>query len=594
MTERADRIKAILEGLNTSERAIVEMKLKRIITQRQALARFPTPGHLAKFLNPETIQTPLMDALDQVIMQADAGMNRRIIINTPPQEGKTQRCTVAGLWMLMRNQRRRIVYASYEEGIASRAGLQIRQWIETHGAGYRNQKGDPDREDVLGLLLDPAHAQQTKWKLAATTESRAPGGVVSVGVGGALTGRAADVVFIDDPLKNAAQARSPVYRKAVIDWFQSVVLTRLPPSAIVIVVQTRWDEGDLTGWLQTQDQTDMRYKWHELVVRAQAEADDPLGREPGEWLISTRDRTPEDWAQVRRAVGEVWWAALYQQRPAPAEGGIFKREWFERDRVLDPPELVHAAVFVDPADNEGEGDEAGIIVGGIGADGDIYVMEDLSGHFTVAAWTRQSIFALIRYRASVIRFERSLSRLAAHIRSEWKLMRVQARALQLAWEEIQARLDPDAPWTPSAMPAAIRAAAESLSADHDSAHERKALMANLAALWRYVPAILDMPSSGPRVQPITPQGNKTYRAEMVAPLYENRRVHHVGQLAKLEHQMATWLPPADSPDRMDAAVYAVTEMDKLSASAGRVNAPTGVQIPTRHLSQTIKRTTSRR
>lgn len=591
---RAEEIRAILEGLNSTERLALDNRLDGVLRHRRALSMFPTPGHLACFLDPNTVQTPLMDALDYILMSAHAGLHRRYIINTPPQEGKTVRCQVGGLWLLLQNQGRRIAYASYEEGIAARSGLQIRQWIEAHGGGYRGHKPDPDRQDVLSLTLDPSHGQQTSWKLAPNMGRRSPGGVISVGVGGALTGRAVDVMIVDDPLKNAEQAMSPVYRKKVINWFQSVVLTRLPPSAIVIVVQTRWDEEDLSGWLQQQEIDQGADRWKKLIVRAQAEDDDPLGRAPGEWLESTRDRSPQDWEEVRRQVGERWWAALYQQRPAPVEGGIFQRSWFQRDRVHFKPELVYSAVYVDPADNDGAGDEAGVVVAGIGADRDLYILEDLSGHFTVAQWVRLAIYAHIRYKCDAICYEQSLSRLRAHFRTEWKILRKQARLLHDNWQENPESNALVNPWPRQPVHAVIEQALDTLSGPEDSAEERRYLEKALTHLWPYVPQVLDMVSTGPLIKSIKAEGSKSYRAEMAAPLYENRRVHHVGSLEKLEHQMATWQPPSDSPDRMDAAVHALNQLDKIAVPVSRISAATGTQIQTRHLTPTISRSTGRR
>lgn len=92
---------------------------------------------------------------------------------------------------------------------------------------------------------------------------------------------------------------------------------------------TRWHEDDLAGWLLTQEPG----RWRVVSIPAIAESpDDPLGRPIGEPMISARGN--RDWARIRESVGEYVWAALYQQRPAPAEGGLFKRAALRHWRAL--------------------------------------------------------------------------------------------------------------------------------------------------------------------------------------------------------------------------------------------------------------------
>lgn len=585
-----EEIRTILDGLSIEERERLQPRLQRLLTHRAALRRFPTPGHLGQLFRPGWLQTPMLDAIDDALMQAEAGTQTRWVINTPPQEGKSSRLQDAGAWFLLRRPWLRIAYASYEQGIAAQSGLAIRQLVETHGSGYQGQAVNPDREDVLGLLLDPNRAMQTSWSLADVPGRKGarPGGVLSVGIGSAFTGRPVDVLIVDDPLKDAKAADSPVIRKAAIDWFQSVATTRLSPNAVVIIVQTRWHEDDLSGWVLTEDSARPHPQYRHLNIQAQAEAadesgqcecrdclkqPDQLGRAPGEYLLSARGRTTEEWEEKKTAVGSRWWFALYQGRPAPPEGGIFQRAWFDRNRVGIPPELVYTITMVDPADNLGDGDEAGIITGGIDAHGDIYVLSDDSGNYTVARWVRVAIFAMARHGASRLAYERSLSGLDRAITAEWKRIRRQARTLAAHGPDMD-----DWPLVPDGVP--LAGAVADLADDEDTDVERAALWRELEELWRYVPGIMDMPVSGPAVKRIKAQGTKSYRASMVSPTYEQDRVHHVGPFVKLEHQMSTWLVTQDSPDRMDAAVHLVTELSKSGGSSEIKTAPAGPKLPT--------------
>jgi hypothetical protein len=577
-------IRARLDKLNPAERRLAEIRLQRIITRKKALRRFPTPGHLAKFVHPDTIQTKLMVELDKVALAADAGMARQWLISTPPQEGKSQRMgTVVPLWLLLRDPSRRIVIASYEQGLSGRSGLAVRQLIETHGGGYKGDRASSLQEDELGLILDPNRAQQTNWNLA-DVPGRRNGGMVAVGVGSAFTGRSADVLVIDDPVKDAKAADSEEQRKSIQNWYQAVARTRLSGGAIVIVIQTRWHEDDLMGFLIREDDLLATPRWSRVIVPAVAEHHDPLGRAPGEYLTSARGRTPEDWDQIRRDVGERWWAALYLCKPSPPAGGVFKLEWITNNRVKAAPELERTEVFVDPADNEGQGDEAGIIVAGRGADQRYYVLEDASDHMTVGRWLRVAFLAALRWGATAVKFERSLSGLDRRARQAWKDLRREAARLDGLWQEI-ALLDMAWPTLPTG--SLLSLAVSDLARDDASAAERTKLELELLELWPYVPSVIALPVTGIPVRGFSAKGSKTFRAQMISPLYSGNHVSHVGHFPELEHQMVAWQEGQDSPDRMDGNVHALTE---LSRSAGRseMSGATGTVL-TRTTQSTIPR-----
>jgi predicted phage terminase large subunit-like protein len=174
-------------------------------------------------------------------------------------------------------------------------------------------------------------ASVTNWQ---TTDG---GGMRTAGVGGPLVGSGAQLCVIDDPHKNWEDAMSTEKRKRLIDWFNSTLYTRLEPGASLIVVQTRWCKGDLTGYLTEEHDDD----WKHISLPALAEEGDMLGRQEGEALCPERF-TKEDLEGIKAGIGSMMFAGLYQQRPAPAEGGIIKRGWWQRfstppldfDRVL--------------------------------------------------------------------------------------------------------------------------------------------------------------------------------------------------------------------------------------------------------------------
>lgn len=158
------------------------------------------------------------------------------------------------------------------------------------------------------------------------------GGLWAAGVGGPITGKGASLAIIDDPIKNAEEAASELIRAKHRDWYDSTLYTRLEPSAALVVVQTRWHERDLAGELLERERSEAE-GWHIVNFEAIKEPPrtdfpatctiEPDPRSEGEALCPER-YDAEALTRIRARIGEHYFAALYQQRPAPREGGMFK------------------------------------------------------------------------------------------------------------------------------------------------------------------------------------------------------------------------------------------------------------------------------
>ena len=270
--------------------------------------RWESPGAMAVALDPKTRQTPALRMIDDALTNLLDTPDGRLIISMPPQEGKSQRTSRRfPLWALTQNPDLRVAIASYEHGVARRWGRMIRDDITIHG---------PD----LGLRVRDDLAAQHEWQLEGHE-----GGVYAAGIGGALTGRAVDLLIIDDPIKDRTQADSRTYRDRAWDWWTDVGSTRLAPGAPVVLILTRWHHDDLAGRLLTAEDGD---RWQVVNIPAEAiDTDDPLGRVPGEFMESARGRTPAQWERIRTQVGPRTWASLYQGRPTPSSSGLFPMEW---------------------------------------------------------------------------------------------------------------------------------------------------------------------------------------------------------------------------------------------------------------------------
>lgn len=264
-------------------------------------------------------RAPHLDLLSQWLVDVAVGRRQRIIVTVPPRHGKSHLVSLWGcVWRLGLEPHRRIILASYEADFA-------RHW----GRAVRNQVAAsfPD----LGVKIADDSSAGHRWETAEG------GGMVTTGVGGPMTGRGADLLVVDDPVKNAEEAASAVVREAVWDWWTSTARTRLEPRGGIALVQTRWHEDDLAGRLLRASADGSGEHWDHLNLPALAEDADALGRPAGAALWP--ERYDEDaLATIRQGVGSRVWAALYQQRPAPAEGAAIKRTWW---RYYDlPPETM--------------------------------------------------------------------------------------------------------------------------------------------------------------------------------------------------------------------------------------------------------------
>jgi predicted phage terminase large subunit-like protein len=165
--------------------------------------------------------------------------------------------------------------------------------------------------DPLGLSLKRDDRAAARWR------TQQGGDYFACGIRGPITGRRADLVLIDDPIKSHAEADSPSARNALWSWYRSDLITRLKPRGRVVLTMTRWHQDDLGGRLLDSDPS-----WTVLRLPAIAEANDPLGRKPGaalwpEW---------EDEASLDRkrvGSGSRVWNSLFQQNPVPDSEALF-------------------------------------------------------------------------------------------------------------------------------------------------------------------------------------------------------------------------------------------------------------------------------
>lgn len=245
---------------------------------------------------------------------------KRLIINVPPRSLKSITTSVAfPAWVLGKNPSEKILTSSYGHSLSTKHSRETRTIVQS----------DWYRELFPNVILSHDVNTQSEFE---TTEK---GARLSTSVGGGVTGQGGDILIVDDP-HNVVDALSATKRQTALDWFDTSFTSREndPENSVYIIIQQRVHEGDLTGHLLTKE--DEYDDWHHLCIPMEME-EDTTYHYPISGKIKEKKEgdllNPERWSEkkVRKLkvdLGSLAYAGQYQQRPAPAEGNIFKKIWF--------------------------------------------------------------------------------------------------------------------------------------------------------------------------------------------------------------------------------------------------------------------------
>jgi predicted phage terminase large subunit-like protein len=240
-------------------------------------------------------------ALYPILNKIRSGALDRVIIVWPPRHTKTETATVRfPAYWLERAPDEQVIVAAHTQRLANKISRKIRRLA-------------PGR-----FPLSSERTAVEEW------ETEKGGGLRAVGVGVAVAGHGGHLIFIDDPFKSRKDAESQLYRDRVWEWYTDDLYTRLEPGGSIVLVMTRWHEDDLVGRILASPDAP---NWRVFHLPALALENDPLGRKPGRALCPER-YDEKDLERIRVVEGSYGFASLYQGMPAPPEGGIFKRTWW--------------------------------------------------------------------------------------------------------------------------------------------------------------------------------------------------------------------------------------------------------------------------
>lgn len=305
----------------------------------------------------------------------------RLVVQLPPRHGKSELISkYFCAHYLGTNPTHHIILTSYEANYARSWGRKARDVLEQTGL------------EAYGVTVSRTTSAANDWELVGTG-----GGMITAGIGGAITGRGANALVIDDPVKNSEQAASEAIQTRNYDWYVSTAYTRLETDengleGIVLLVQTRWNQKDLAGQILADEEAlDDGEVWYTLDMPALALEGDVLGRPYGAPLWP--ERYPlKRLERIRRRLKSYWWSALYQQRPTPEQGNLFMRGWWQRYDSMPTGNHPGYNVIDTAGWDDKDGGDYAVIAPIVRVQRDLYWLRDFRrGHYTFTELLQECI-----------------------------------------------------------------------------------------------------------------------------------------------------------------------------------------------------------
>ncbi|MCY1166638.1 hypothetical protein D9M73_65840 [compost metagenome] len=360
----------------------------------------------------------LMDTLDRVL----EGEIKNLMVFMPPGSAKsTYASVVFPAYAMGKKPGTRVILTSYASAIAWKQSRRTRQIV-------KSSKYQP----IFNTALVHGNQSVEEWALDNGSEYMA-GGLLS-----GMTGNRASGVIVDDPVAGREDAESDTIRRKTKEAYEDDLKTRLIPGGWTIIIQTRWHEDDLSGGILPEDWSGQsgfitgrdEQPWFVLRLPAIADAkDDPLGRKIGQPLW------PEWFDEAhfdKFRSNPRTWAALFQQKPRPAEGAEFQLKWLQRYNKRPP--VLNKIMLVDPSSGKPKDKSSGkdkrdytcMWVIGLAPDGNAYVLDCVRARLNLSARVK-SVMALHRKHKPL------------QVRYEQYGMQADIEAIRMAQEEQQYR-----------------------------------------------------------------------------------------------------------------------------------------------------------
>ena len=277
-----------------------------------------------KYVWPEFIEGSHHKIINKKFNDLAKGKIKRLIINMPPRHTKSEFASyLLPAWMIGRNPKLKIIQATHTADLAVDFGRKTKNLVD-----------DFEYQQVFDTRLMEDSQAAGKWK----TEQG--GEYFAAGVGGAITGRGADLLIIDDPHKEQDIKKDSKSFDKAWNWYTSGPRQRLQPGGRIVCVMTRWSVKDLTGQLIKAQGEDDSDQWEVVELPAILPSGKPVW--PEYWEIKELEKT-------KASIPVSNWNAQYMQQPTAEEGAIIKRDWWQNWEKKDPPKIKYTIQSYDTA-----------------------------------------------------------------------------------------------------------------------------------------------------------------------------------------------------------------------------------------------------
>lgn len=304
-----------------AERLKLEYRLAQLETQERARTHFID---FVRYVWPDAILGAHHEKMANAFDRIANGTLKRLIINMPPRHTKSEFASyLLPAYLMGRDPRTKAIEATHNSELAVRFGRKVRDLMD-----------QPNYKELF-----PEVSLKQDSKAAGRWDTNRGGEYFAVGVGGAMTGRGADVLIIDDP-HSEQDAQSDLALENAWEWYQGGPRTRLQPGGAIVVVMTRWGTKDMTARLLKAQKMRNADQWEVIELPAILPSGKPLW--PEFWKI-------EELEAVKASLSVQKWNAMYQQQPTNDEGAILKREWWRVWPHEEPPIVNYIIQTMDTA-----------------------------------------------------------------------------------------------------------------------------------------------------------------------------------------------------------------------------------------------------
>tara|TARA_R110000796_G_scaffold242543_2_gene364653 strand:+ start:186 stop:1577 length:1392 start_codon:yes stop_codon:yes gene_type:complete len=326
-----------------------------------------------------TFSTELCQELDEFYLKSINGERPVLIVEAPPQHGKSEIVSrMLPPYLFGLNPNLVVGGLSYGKDLASDMNRDIQRVMLSNEYKNLYPESSLNKKRVVTVEVE-AKRNSDMFEIVGKK-----GKYISQGVGGPLTGKRLDIGIIDDPIKNSKEALSKTVKDSIWNWYCTVFLTRLSKDSGQIIMATRWATDDLSGMILDSNPKAKRLSF-------------PAINDEGLALVPELHPI-EKLMDVKTTVSSHFWSAMYQQSPTVLGGGIFKTEWWQY--YTGNVNFEYRMMFADTAQKTGQENDFSVFQCWGKKDGNIYLIDQLRGKWEAPQLLQVAISFWNKHKAS--------------------------------------------------------------------------------------------------------------------------------------------------------------------------------------------------